>query len=365
MTGTLERGNMRSMRRNSAAQGSSRASRRRVSANPQGRSVQGRREILVNLPERKMPSRRRASTNPQGRSVQGRREISVNLPERSMQDWRRQAAYPSGRGMQSQRRVSAYPPRSMQGQRIPADRRRGVSKKQQARRRRMQLYRRLKKLFMLVLLVGIFLGGKSYYEKLHMPAWNQKEGEGVKAVPDVSLMAGEEEPAPRIREDFLSISEYNRPGTELSAVNNIFVHYTANPKTSAAQNRSYFENLAQTHERAASAHFIIGYNGEIIQCIPLEEEAYAVIGRNNDSISIECCYISEDGAFTQETYDSLIWLLASLTEQYDLNAQDILRHYDCGGKLCPLYYVEHEDAWRKLLSDVEQYPPEEAKASFK
>ncbi len=218
---------------------------------------------------------------------------------------------------------------------------------------------------MMVLIVGIFLGGKSYYEKLHMPAWNQKEGEGAKAVSDVSLMAGEEEPASRIREDFLSISEYNRPGTELSAVNNIFVHYTANPKTSAVQNRSYFENLAQTHERAASAHFIIGYDGEIIQCIPLEEEAYAVIGRNNDSISIECCYISEDGAFTQETYDSLIWLLASLTDQYDLDAQDILRHYDCGGKLCPLYYVEHEDAWRKLLSDVEQYPPEEAKSSFK
>lgn len=211
---------------------------------------------------------------------------------------------------------------------------------------------------LLALTVGILLAEKSFWQRFDMEVLAQKADERAGRLPDVAATTGMELANPRIQEDFLGISEYNRPGTELSAVNSIFVHYTANPKTSAAQNRSYFENLAQTHERAASAHFIIGYDGEIIQCIPLEEEAYAVIGRNSDSISIECCYISEDGAFTQETYDSLVYLLAMLTERYDLSTQDILRHYDCGRKLCPLYYVEHEDAWQRLLSDVEQYRPE-------
>lgn len=211
---------------------------------------------------------------------------------------------------------------------------------------------------LLALTVGILLAEKSFWQRFDMEVLAQKADERAGRLPDVAATTGMELANPRIQEDFLGISEYNRPGTELSAVNSIFVHYTANPKTSAAQNRSYFENLAQTHERAASAHFIIGYDGEIIQCIPLEEEAYAVIGRNSDSISIECCYISEDGAFTQETYDSLVYLLAMLTEHYDLSTQDILRHYDCGRKLCPLYYVEHEDAWQRLLSDVEQYRPE-------
>ena len=55
---------------------------------------------------------------------------------------------------------------------------------------------------------------------------------------------------------------------------------------SAAQNRSYFASLAETQERSASAHFIIGYEGELIQCIPLEEQAYAVATRNADSVSI-------------------------------------------------------------------------------
>ena len=165
---------------------------------------------------------------------------------------------------------------------------------------------------------------------------------------------------PSITISLLEQNRYSRPGTTLKKVKNIFVHYTANPGTSAEQNRSYFANLAETGERSASAHFIIGYDGEIIQCIPLEEEAYAVKGRNDDSVSIECCYLSEDGAFTPSTYNSLIELLSWLCEEYGLSPSDILRHYDEGGKKCPLYYVEHEDEWEQLRGDVAQFMEEAA-----
>lgn len=157
---------------------------------------------------------------------------------------------------------------------------------------------------------------------------------------------------PEIMEDFLTENPYSRPGEELKKVKNIFVHYTANPETSAEQNRSYFENLKDTHETSASAHFIIGYDGEIIQCIPLEEIAYAVKGRNYDSISIECCYLSEDGKFTDATYQSLIHLVEWLLYEYNLKPKDVMRHYDEGGKLCPLYYVEHEDEWKAFLEEL-------------
>lgn len=154
-------------------------------------------------------------------------------------------------------------------------------------------------------------------------------------------------------EDLLTPNEYSRPGYALETVNNIFVHYTANPGTSAAQNRSYFEWQKDTHEASVSAHFVIGYEGEIVQCVPLDEIAYAVMTRNYDSISIECCYLEGDGSFTQATYDSLISLLAWLVDVYDLESEDILRHYDCGGKKCPLYYADHEDAWEQLKKDVD------------
>ncbi len=227
-------------------------------------------------------------------------------------------------------------------------------RRQKARRRWRYIYRSLAALWIMVLALTAFFMGKTLYQNAGMedkddmifhPVLNE-----IPVVDD-----NEDAKKPLIQEDFLTVSEYNRPGTKLGSVNNIFVHYTANPKTSAAQNRSYFESLGETHERAASAHFIIGYEGEIIQCIPLEEEAYAVVDRNKDSISIECCFIEEDGSFTPETYDSLIAMLVWLTDKYHLEAKDILRHYDCGGKRCPLYYVDHEDAWERLLYDVEHY----------
>lgn len=171
--------------------------------------------------------------------------------------------------------------------------------------------------------------------------------------PVANLSTPQTERHPDWEEDFLTINENSRPGTPLGVVKNIFVHYTANPGTSAAQNRSYFEQLKDTKETSASSHFIIGYEGEIIQCVPLDEVAYAVVGRNEDSISIECCFIDEDGSFTQETYDSLVSLLKWMLKVYDLDADDVLRHYDSGGKKCPLYYVENEDAWEKLIQDIQ------------
>lgn len=230
-------------------------------------------------------------------------------------------------------------------------------RRRKARQRKVRICRSIAVASLFALCVVLLFTVRFFYQNLkeEMRAKGDAQEQGELSVFLENLMEDSTVKKPEIQQDFLSISEYNRPGTKLASVKNIFVHYTANPKTTAAQNRSYFEGLGQTHERAASAHFIIGCEGEVIQCIPLNEEAYAVIGRNNDSISIECCYISEDGAFTQETYDSLIHMLAWLIDEYDLETQDILRHYDCGEKLCPLYYVEHEDAWEKLLYDVEHY----------
>ena len=246
-----------------------------------------------------------------------------------------------------------------------ASRRRARAERQ--RRRRQAKIRRYIRISMLCacILVGIVV----LKNLLKLPADIAEASTPMEAAADTvqqSLKQLEETAGARIQglpadvyavhpswtEDFLTVNEYSRPGDPLTEVKNIFVHYTANPGTSAAQNRSYFEQLKDNHERSASAHFIIGYDGEILQCVPLDEIAYAVQTRNEDSISIECCYKADNGQFTQETYDSLITLLKWLTDAYDLEPDDILRHYDCGGKKCPIYYTEHEDAWIRLKEDV-------------
>lgn len=161
---------------------------------------------------------------------------------------------------------------------------------------------------------------------------------------------------PEITEDFLTVNGNSRPGNPLKKVNGIVIHYTANPGTGAKANRDYFESRKDQEDAAVnkvSSHFVIGLDGEIIQCIPLNEIAYASNDRNQDTISIECCHPGKNGKFNKKTYHSLVWLCAWLCSQYKINDKtDIIRHYDVTGKLCPLYYVKHTGKWEKLRSDI-------------
>lgn len=167
-------------------------------------------------------------------------------------------------------------------------------------------------------------------------------------------MKGEEVDAskPDIDVELLTVNPYSRPGTETSKIKGIVVHYTANPGATAIANRNYFEGLKDSGERKASSHFVIGLDGEVIQCIPSSEISYASNDRNKDTLSIECCHPDESGEFNKATYTSLVQLVAWLCKRFDLEASDVIRHYDVTGKECPKYFVEHEDAWEQFQQEV-------------
>ena len=155
-----------------------------------------------------------------------------------------------------------------------------------------------------------------------------------------------------IQHQFLTVNPNSRSGKTLPRVNGIVIHYTANPGSTAQNNRDYFENLKITRTTSVSSHFIIGLEGEIIQCIPLNEVAYASNNRNKDTISIECCHPDESGQFNDATYQSLQELVRALMDTYHLQSQDVIRHYDITGKICPKYFVDHEDQWQEFLNSL-------------
>lgn len=155
-----------------------------------------------------------------------------------------------------------------------------------------------------------------------------------------------------IRENYLTPNKYSRPQTAIDKIKGIVVHYTANPGTDALANRNYFNNLAITGETYASSHYIIDLDGSVIQCIPLNEISYASNDRNKDTISIECCHPDKSGKFTDATYDSLVKLVAWLSNTFDVDTEDIIRHYDITGKNCPKYYVKNEKKWKKFKEEV-------------
>ncbi|SHK58837.1 peptidoglycan recognition protein family protein [Hespellia stercorisuis] len=182
---------------------------------------------------------------------------------------------------------------------------------------------------LVVILVGLLL--RSYIVR------SNKYTEKESAVIDASK--------PDIDVQLLTVNDYSRPGIETDRIRGIVVHYTANPGATAQNNRDYFEGLKDTHETSVSSNFVVGLDGEIIQCVPTWEVAYASNDRNHDTVSIECCHPDETGEFSTATYNSLVQLTAWLCMKFGLDQNDVIRHYDVTGKNCPKYYVENEKEW--------------------
>ena len=200
-------------------------------------------------------------------------------------------------------------------------------------------------ILMLVLLLVVSKGKKQK---------EQEEGEIQQTQSDSGPEIWMEQGAPYIDVQLLTPNEYSRPQLPLTEVKYIAIHYTANPGASAQANRDYFENLATSHETKVSSHFVVGLEGEVIQCIPTSEMSYATNSRNVDTISIECCHKDDTGVFERATYDSVVKLTAWLCARFGLTSEQVIRHYDVTGKECPKYYVDHPDGWEQMKADIQE-----------
>jgi N-acetylmuramoyl-L-alanine amidase len=172
----------------------------------------------------------------------------------------------------------------------------------------------------------------------------------------------------------LSVNPFSYPGRKLARVEGIVVHWVGNAGTSALQTRNYFEGLktqSRDNPKAvfASAHFVVGLRGEIIQCLPLDEMAYHVgakvytpeaISRfgpypNSWTVGIELCHPAWDGQFAPETWASAVGLTARLVELFNLDpSTDIWTHHAVTRKDCPKYFVEHPEAFERFKLDVDK-----------
>ena len=207
-----------------------------------------------------------------------------------------------------------------------------------ARRRRRRRRRLNPRFVALCLVLVLALGGGA--------VWLRRASRGL---------PGEEIETPGyVQKDYLTVNEWSRPGDPLEKINGVVIHYVGTPGTTAQANRNYFESLASgTEGTYASSHFIVGLEGEVIQCVPLTEVAYASNTRNGDTVSIEVCHPDETGAFSPVTYDRVVELTAWLCVRFKLDPETgVIRHYDVTGKECPRYYVEHPEAWDAFRADV-------------
>jgi N-acetylmuramoyl-L-alanine amidase CwlA len=174
-----------------------------------------------------------------------------------------------------------------------------------------------------------------------------------------------------IKEDLIPINQYSRPGYPAKP-DHIVVHWTNDPGATAKNERDFFANICPQTKETAGVHYLVGIKGEVIRAIPENEVAYHAGGRSytpyaskeffnlaqhrvyphDRCIGIETCHIDITGKFTDETIQALTHLVADIMRRNKIPVEKVIRHYDVTGKVCPKWYVEHEDDWQKFKETV-------------
>ena len=102
-----------------------------------------------------------------------------------------------------------------------------------------------------------------------------------------------------------------------------------------------------------------------------EGHTFYKICTNYNSIGIECGVaanttskdLSGDSGlwyFTEETQESLVWLVSKLMDDYNIPFDHVIRHFDVTGKICPNPYVKNNNyktswTWDQFKSNLKQY----------
>ena len=143
----------------------------------------------------------------------------------------------------------------------------------------------------------------------------------------------------------------------------IVVHYTANNGDTAQGNGTYFSQP----NRNASAHYFVD-ESTVIQSVKDTDTAWHCGAksyrhekcRNDNSIGVEMCSEKDNNGqyyINEQTQRTAIMLVRRLMEKYNIPLENVIRHYDVTGKLCPEPFVRNQVQWldfKKRISESEK-----------
>ncbi|MGE4548600.1 MAG: N-acetylmuramoyl-L-alanine amidase family protein [Intestinibacillus sp.] len=152
---------------------------------------------------------------------------------------------------------------------------------------------------------------------------------------------------------FLPENSASRPGTRRE-IKYVVIHETDNFRAGAdaAAHNAYLLNNAYTQE--LSWHYTVD-DHEIYHNLPDDEVAYHASdhlkqnGGNRNGIGVELC-VNEDGDYEQTLRNAEL-LTAALLKAYGLSVEDVKKHQDFSGKICPARLIG-ENRWDEFLDQV-------------
>lgn len=165
------------------------------------------------------------------------------------------------------------------------------------------------------------------------------------------------------------ITPYNYTSGTASRIKYLVIHYVG-ALGGAEANCKYYAS----QKVGASAHYYVGFSGEIWQSVEDKNIAWSVGAssykhpycRNSNSLNIEMCVrkkstktmnaTDKDWYFEDATYKSAVELAAQLLKKYKIPLANMIRHYDVTGKWCPAPFCENNTkyTWTKFKNDVQK-----------
>jgi len=153
----------------------------------------------------------------------------------------------------------------------------------------------------------------------------------------------------------------NCGGRRTQTVRYLVIHYTAAPGDTARNNGDYFAR----EYVGASAHYFVDET-TVVRSVPEDCVAWHCGAgayrhkdcRNANSIGIEICTKQTDGIyhFAPEALALAKELTKDLMERYEIPAENVLRHYDVTGKICPAPFVgQGQGAWEAWKGGLQVY----------
>ena len=153
------------------------------------------------------------------------------------------------------------------------------------------------------------------------------------------------------------LTPYNHNFGNIDRIKYIVIHYVG-ATGGARANCEYYAG----GNRGASAHYYVGFEGEVWQSVEDKDIAWHCGGKkypdtkggayygictNANSIGIELCVrnkgsqadTSQDWYFEDATVVAAIALTKELMAKYSVPVDRVIRHYDVVGKICPNPYV--------------------------
>tara|TARA_Y100000310_G_C20188230_1_gene581308 strand:- start:37 stop:615 length:579 start_codon:yes stop_codon:yes gene_type:complete len=188
---------------------------------------------------------------------------------------------------------------------------------------------------------------------------------------------------PEIKTMYMAVNPFTRPGTERTDTMAIDWHWNGNAGMSEYVLSEYFHGLAKQNkdddipDRFAGTNYVVGEDA-IIEIVPPGEKTYTAgadgrrsfytpgakrvfgpeytkyeppwLSPNDLTVSVELVHPDSTGQFPPRTVYKAVLLGAYLSTLYPGAVH--MRHYDITEKLCPKWWVLHQEDWESFLARV-------------